>query len=211
MGNLNKRLHGRFFLWRNHGMSTTNTPTDTYGRELIDRVLGHEGGYTNNPNDRGGETNWGVTVGTARRYGYTGDMRAMTREQAIEIYLGLFWIGRFDKLAAAGLRDLAYTCLDFGVNSGPGRPAEALQRALNALNLMGKRWPDIAVDGGIGAQTMDAVLKARTQLADAEVLLCFVVNSLRVAFVMNLAERDAKQETFMVGWLRRFYQVATAK
>lgn len=205
-----KRLYGRFFLWRTYSMSTTPN-TDAYGRELVDRVLSHEGGYTNNPADRGGETNWGVTIATARRFGYTGAMRSMTRDQAIEIYLGLFWRNRFDKLAAAGMNNLAYTCLDFGVNSGPGRPAEALQRALNSLNLMGRRWGDIAVDGGIGNQTMGALTAARTQLADAEVLLCFVVNSLRVAFVMNLAERDERQETFMVGWLRRFYQVAMAK
>ena len=59
--------------------------------KAFDRVIGHEGGYVNHPSDPGGETNWGVTRNTARAYGYNGDMRAMTREQAKPIYKTGFW------------------------------------------------------------------------------------------------------------------------
>lgn len=176
------------------------------GAQLIDKVLAHEGGYVNHPSDKGGETIWGVTIGTARRFGYTGPMRTMTRAQAIEIYRKLFWENRFDRIAF--MPKLAYSLMDFGVNSGPGRPAEALQRALNVLNNGGKRWPDLTVDGSIGGQTVAALSACRTVMPDAEELLDFAVNSLRVAFIINFAERDPKQEVFMLGWLRRYKAVS---
>lgn len=176
------------------------------GLRLIEQVLGHEGGYVNHPLDKGGETIWGVTEATARQYGYRGDMKSMKREQAIEIYMQLFWLDRFDRIAF--MPKLAYALLDFGVNSGTGRPAEALQRSLNVLNLNGKRWKDLDVDGAIGGKTVAAASLCKTALPDAEELLCFAVNSLRVAFIINFAERSPAQEAFMLGWLRRYKAVA---
>lgn len=57
----------------------------------FDRLIGHEGGYVNDPKDPGGETNWGITIHTARANGYTGSMRAMSRADAKTIYLKAFW------------------------------------------------------------------------------------------------------------------------
>lgn len=37
---------------------------------IIDGILGLEGGYSTNPKDKGGETNWGITEATARAHGY---------------------------------------------------------------------------------------------------------------------------------------------
>lgn len=181
------------------------------GLQLIDRVLGHEGGYVDHPDDRGGPTNWGVTQTTARRFGYFKDMQNMTRSEAIQVYLQLFWVNRFQRVAQAGFPDLAYAMLDFGVNSGEGRPAEALQRALNALNQRQALWADIAVDGGIGPMTIRALEAAGHTLGDeAEDLLSFTVNCLRVAFIINLAERSESQEVFVKGWLRRMRSVSLA-
>ena len=52
---------------------------------VIDGILSIEGGYSNNPADRGGETNWGITKATARANGYQGEMKALTREEAYAI------------------------------------------------------------------------------------------------------------------------------
>ena len=38
-----------------------------------------EGGYVNDPDDKGGETCHGVTLTTAREYGYKGKMKDLTR------------------------------------------------------------------------------------------------------------------------------------
>lgn len=185
----------------------THTPSRQLGLEYISRVLGHEGGYVNNPNDRGGETNWGITIATARRYGYHRAMRDMNRSEAIDIYLQLFWLNRFDRFAEIGLPKLAYALLDFGVNSGNGRPAEAIQRVLNALNFGQRRWPDIAVDGAIGPQTVRTASLAKAAFDDAEELLTFAVQSLRFSFVLTLTEKSPSQEVFMLGWARRILNV----
>ena len=55
------------------------------------RTVGIEGGYSNDPDDSGGETNWGITKATAVAYGYTGPMRDMPRETAHGIYLNGWW------------------------------------------------------------------------------------------------------------------------
>ena len=50
--------------------------------ELIDDVIGREGGYSNHPADRGGPTRWGITEAVARAHGFAGDMRDFPREDA---------------------------------------------------------------------------------------------------------------------------------
>ena len=42
---------------------------------FLDDLIKREGGYVNNPNDKGGETCWGITVAVARANGYAGPMR----------------------------------------------------------------------------------------------------------------------------------------
>ena len=54
--------------------------------DVIEEVLRREGGYVNDPSDAGGATNFGITQATARQNGYTGDMRALPRALAKEIY-----------------------------------------------------------------------------------------------------------------------------
>ena len=51
--------------------------------QMLETLLGKEGGYTDHPSDRGGPTNWGITEKVARAYGYTGDMRELERDLAI--------------------------------------------------------------------------------------------------------------------------------
>ncbi len=55
-------------------------------RQIFDRLIGHEGGYVNHPQDPGGETHWGITKRTAVANGYMYAMKNMTREQAYQIY-----------------------------------------------------------------------------------------------------------------------------
>ncbi|MCY4058421.1 MAG: hypothetical protein OXG44_10510 [Gammaproteobacteria bacterium] len=62
----------------------------TFDRAL-QGVLDVEGGYVNNPADRGGETNHGITERIARQHGYRGDMRRLSQERAKRIYRDLFW------------------------------------------------------------------------------------------------------------------------
>ena len=51
-------------------------------------VIGLEGGYSNDPNDPGGETKYGIS----KRYNPDVDVASLTLEQAKKIYLERYWI-----------------------------------------------------------------------------------------------------------------------
>ena len=84
----------------------------------FERLIGHEGGYVNHPEDPGGETNWGITLRTAREAGYTGSMRDLTRDQAKEIYRTAYW-GRAQAEQYDGA--IAFQVFDAAVNHGIGQ------------------------------------------------------------------------------------------
>lgn len=89
----------------------------------IDRVLGHEGRYVNDPNDPGGETNWGISK---RSYPNV-DIKNLSRDDAVDIYRHDFW----DPLKADSKpKAVVYQLLDFAVNSGIRASIRAYQRAL---------------------------------------------------------------------------------
>src|SRR3712207_4155846 len=97
--------------------------------QLIDEVIGREGGYSDNPADRGGATRWGVTERVARAHGYAGDMRSYPREEAVRVYRRLYWMRPgFDRVAEAAPK-VAAELFDTGVNMGPEIAVGFLQRA----------------------------------------------------------------------------------
>jgi len=134
---------------------------------MIDELIEREGGFVNNPADKGGPTCFGITEAVARANGYAGPMRLLPREEAAEIYKRLYWLRpRFDEIAARSPR-LAAELFDTGVNMGPAVAATFLQRALTALNRGGTDYPDLVPDGRIGPMTLfalDAFLAACRQI-----------------------------------------------
>lgn len=170
--------------------------------QLIDRVIGLEGGYVNHPSDRGGETIWGITEQVARAYGYTGPMRTMPRPIAVEIYRKRFWEEPGLARVFEHAPNLAAEMFDTGVNMGTSVPGQFLQRALNVLNRRGRDYPDIAVDGRIGALTV-ASLKAflKVRGAPGEEVLIKACEALQGARYIAIAEGRETQEDFMFGWL----------
>jgi lysozyme family protein len=123
---------------------------------LIDGVIGREGAFTNNPNDPGGATCWGITERVARANGYAGPMNALPRDTAKEIYFSQY-VRKPGFSAIMPLSErIAEEVVDTGVNMGPAVAAMMLQRALNALNGQAKYYPDIAVDGDVGPGTIAA-------------------------------------------------------
>ena len=145
----------------------------------FDRLIGHEGGYVNHPQDPGGETNWGITKRTALANGYTGDMRTMPRETAKSIYKKTFWdvIGG-DKLSFA----VSYQIFDAAVNHGIGNAIRFMQRAIG-----------VADDGKVGPVTLAALTKYQPN----DFLMRF--NAQRLDFYTRLSTFD----TFGKGWVRR--------
>lgn len=170
--------------------------------QIIDGVIGREGAYSNNPNDTGGETMWGVTVAVARANGYSGPMRDMPRSEAVRIYRKRYVLGPgFDQieLAATGV---GAKLVDVGVNMGPEVAGRFLQRALNALNRGGADYADLLVDGHTGPATVTALrgYVAKRGIAGMSVLLK-AINALQGERYIALAESRAANEQFEYGWL----------
>lgn len=169
---------------------------------IIEEVLRAEGGYVNDPDDRGGETNWGITVGVARASGYTGPMKDMPRELAKQIYLGRYvTIPRFDLVAGVSM-SIAMEVIDTGVNMGPGRAAEYLQRWLNGLNLPGSGYQDLFVDGRVGSLTIEALQRFLTKRGkEGEIVLLKGLNSTQGNRYLEITENNKSQRKFLYGWM----------
>lgn len=139
-------------------------------KELAQEIVAREGGYVNDPDDPGGETNFGVTIGTMRRLGLDlnrdgavdgRDMRALTADRAAEIYIQHYFIRpRICDLPP----QLQASVFDMYVNAGAGA-VKILQRLLTQMG-----YP-CADDGVIGPATRAAAdmaaADAPSHIADA--------------------------------------------
>lgn len=176
--------------------------TTTRVTAMIEATIGKEGGYSNNPKDRGGATMWGITEAVARANGYSGDMRNLPRTRAVEIYKNEYYtkpgFGRVEQRSHA----LAEELFDTGVNMGTKVPGEFLQRLLNVFNREAKLWPDIKVDGDIGDRTLAALdMFLKNRKVGGETVLLRALNCLQGARYVELAERRPANEEFVYGWI----------
>jgi len=172
--------------------------------EMIDALIDREGGYVADPADRGGATRFGITEAVARQQGYTGAMQDLPRAEAVAIYKRLYWRRpRLDAVAAIAPR-LAAELFDAAANMGAATAIVFLQRALNALNREAADYPDIAVDGAIGARTLDALTRFLGKRGETgETVLIRAVDALRGARYLGLAEARPADEAFLYGWLAK--------
>jgi lysozyme family protein len=170
--------------------------------DLIDEVIGREGGYSNHPADRGGATRWGVTEAVARAHGYRGDMRSFPRAAAVEVYRRIYWIKpSFDEVAERA-PDVAVELFDTGVNMGPGTATGFLKRTLNALNRGEVDYDDIGSTPIIDAATLaalDAFMAKRKP--NGEAILLKALEALQGERYLRLAETRPANEAFLYGWL----------
>jgi len=94
-------------------------------------ILKWEGGYVNNPKDKGGATNKGITQNTynawLRSKGQNlKDVRNITDSEVKEIYYNNYWLkAGCDKMSEI----FAILCFDTAVNMGVSRVSEFLKAA----------------------------------------------------------------------------------
>ena len=148
--------------------------------EIIEEVLKHEGGYVNDPHDAGGETNFGI----AKKFNPDVDIKNLTKEGAKEIYYEKYWKpSKADKVPD----QLKHIYFDMVVNFGKRGAVKVLQQAAVA------KGHKIAVDGGIGPNTLKAIKNVETDR----------VRAYRVLKFANIVIKKPTQEKFWLGWFRR--------
>lgn len=159
--------------------------------KAVAKVLLHEGGYVNDPLDRGGETNFGITKRTYESYvgreAYPDEMRNLSKGNAIQIYKDLYWdVMRADEITNYGI---AFLLFDQSVNRGPRNATIQAQKALGI-------YPD-------GAMT-DALVERINNTPSSDFIPKFIDES-RKAYE-RIVERNPTQEKFLSGWLKRLYK-----
>lgn len=182
-------------------------------QSIIDDIIRTEGSYVNNSNDLGGETNYGITVGTANQYrnslvsqfNWDGTMRNLTIPMAEYIYDQFYWQPLKLDTVFASCPKTAYVLFDIGVNCGTARAGIWLQNLLNALNQQGKIYADISADGQVGPGTMNAFSSLvkfrgldRTDTLLETGLLCTQGN-----YYIQISLQRGANEEFTAGWLTR--------
>lgn len=155
--------------------------------EAIERIMSPsiEGGYVNDPIDRGGETKYGIS-----RAAYpTLDIAGLTRDMAKAIYRRDFW----DRAHTDDIPDnLRLIYFDMTVNHGIDGAVRILQRACNTL-------PDMHVkeDGDLGPRTLDAADRVTPDR----------LRMMRLAYYADIVIRNPKQGRFWNGWKRRAFEI----
>lgn len=169
---------------------------------LIERLLKVEGGYSNNPDDAGGETNHGVTETVARENGYTGDMKDMPLQFAVQVYKNTYWIEpKYDRVHKIS-PSIAYEMFDTGVNCGTSFATRSLIEALNLMNRSQKDYKDIKVPEQIGNDaiaSLEAYIKKRGK--QGEHVMVKLLNILQGARYVAICQKREANETFLYGWL----------
>lgn len=171
--------------------------------KIISDLIEREGGYSNNPDDAGGPTCWGITEAVARRNGYAGEMRDLPQSVAEAIYRRQYVTGpRFHEVATLDVF-IGEELIDTGVNMGVAVAGKFLQRALNAFNRRQRDYPDVVADGVIGEKTLAAMeTYLRLRGPDGRTVLLRALNCLQGARYIELSEAREANEEFVFGWLR---------
>lgn len=157
----------------------------------LTEVLLIEGGYSNDQDDPGGETMYGI----ARAYWpqYWKDGRP-TRETAARFYLKEFWT----PLKCEQIRDgaVAYELFESSINLGM---STGVLIAQNACIVLGE---DVLDDGAMGRETLGA-LNRLIDAPDGREDLVIAVNGLQLGYYIARSRQSPKAKKYLKGWRKR--------
>lgn len=165
--------------------------------QLAPFILKWEGGFVNDPVDKGGATNMGVTIGTWRSVGYdkdgdgdidVDDLRLLTREDVIERVLRPHYWNRW-RADEIHNQSVANILVDWVWASG----AHGIRRPQRILG--------VTADGIVGPKTIAAV----NSMDPME--LHFRIKNDRIRFIDEICKANPSQERFRRGWLNRINEL----
>ena len=182
-------------------------------------TLKHEGGYVNDPDDRGGETYMGI----ARKFhdDWSGwecidsyeDKSNLKNDSTLHELVKEFYLEKFWNVSNLGdlQQDISNKLFDVGVNQGVGTAGKYLQKALNMLNNNQKYYNNIKVDGKVGSGTVSAFrtylgkcnsMSSRSIKEGISVLLDIIKGEQYMRY-RNIVTKSEGQEKYFYGWVKR--------
>lgn len=182
--------------------------------KAFDITLGHEGGYSKDPDDAGGETYKGISrvfhatwdgwqiidaLKKAPNFPKNLDRESSLQAKVKTFYKLMFW-DRFrgDQIP---VQELAEEMFDTGVNMNVTRAVKFLQRSLNHLNRNGKLFPDMVDDGLIGPTTLSNLQIFLNK--DSVDTLLKIMNVLQGQHYLEYMTKSPTQEKYCRGWFNR--------
>lgn len=176
-----------------------------FEKVFTETIIPNEGKYSNDKNDSGGETVYGLTRKDDKDWGGWAivdkykdktQLPFTTLQMMAKPYYKIkYWdFMQLDKFP----QDLAKRLFTIAVNMGRYWAVSFLQRALNVLNHNGKDYPDLVADGLFGAKTLNAVLASKNLPNVLE-----AVKGLQAQRYVALTEANQNLEDFTNGWFNR--------
>lgn len=165
----------------------------------VEIIFDFEGGYTNDPADKGGATKFGITLGRLKEHKLyfdlnhdkkitKEDVKLLTKDDAKKIYKMDYWAIPF-RLDEQKSEKKALLLFDLCVNHGPTGAVALVQKALNAIG------EKLAVDGVYGPKTAAAIDK----YDDAKFI--DAVLDYREKFYRKIVQNSPSQKKFLNGWI----------
>lgn len=161
-------------------------------KKLIPHILKWEGGWANDPSDKGGPTMKGITLATytlyckskGKRTPTQAQLKAISKEEWEDIFKSMYWDKwRADEINSQSIANLV---VDWAWTSG----------------IWGVKYPQsvlkVTVDGKVGPKTIAAINNYPDQRG--------LFNKLwlkRKAHFESIANANASQKKFLKGWLNR--------
>jgi lysozyme family protein len=155
-------------------------------------ILRYEGGIVNDPDDRGGMTNRGVTFSTFKEYRKSigmgtpsiDDLKMISDTEWTDILKKFYWDPcNGDNITHQGVANFI---VDWAWGSGQRTATKQVQKLLG-----------VTVDGSFGIKTLTALNK------QYEAEFINVLFKLRKDFLINICKNNNTQLKFLNGWLNR--------
>lgn len=161
-------------------------------RLLMPFILKWEGGFGMHPNDRGGATCKGITIGTYRQFvgrkATVEELMGMTDSQWERIFMQGFWNPFNGDMIMS--QPVANMCVDWAWTSGTRTAIRQVQRLVG-----------VAADGVAGPVTLAAINDADSRLLFGR------IRAARLEFVEAIVRRNSSQRVFLKGWRNRILAI----
>jgi len=186
------------------------------------KSMNHEGSYSNDPRDRGGETwkgisrkNWPDWEGW-KIIDSVEDKKAINKklnsnkelEQLVQdFYKTNFWdVLKLDQIE---VQAIAEELFDTGINTGLNTAARHFQHALNLMNRNQKDYADLQTDGKLGERSLkcfEAYMNTAKTIPGRNIELLTsamlkALNGMQFNLYVEICKNNPEQESFFFGWV----------